>query len=144
MTEMPGLESLALRVAELRGAVDVGNERTAGQLALLVERSQEAKLALEATRVWVEKELARHEREQADERAAREKADAELASRQWVDKELARHEREQDEERTARVTGDAELASEIKLLTRKSATWTGVALTLSAVGGTILGHVWPH
>lgn len=113
MTEMPGLETLAIRLAELRGAVDVGNERTGGQLNLLVERSNEAKLALEA-------------------------------QRQWVEKELARHEREQDDERSARETADRELASEIKLLTRKSATWTGVALTLSAVGGTILGHVWPH
>lgn len=117
-------DTIELRLAELRAAVDVGNERTAGQLALLVERSNEAKLALEAQRTWVEKELERHTRDHEAEEAARTKAD--------------------EAEQTAREKGDEALAADVRTLLLKNAVWTGVGFTLSALGGTLLGHLWPH
>lgn len=110
---MSGIDALALRLTEVQRAVDVGNAEARGQLALLVQRSDQAQLALAEQRRWAEGEFARHERELAAEEHAREKAD-----------------------RT--------LSAEVAALRTRAAMYSGVGITLAAIGGTLLGHYLPH
>jgi hypothetical protein len=78
---MTAVDTIEMRLSELQRSVDVGNAKMDGQLALLVQRSDQAALTLAEQRRWVEAEFARRDKEAQDEEKARIAADETLAKR---------------------------------------------------------------
>jgi hypothetical protein len=71
--------ALQLRLTDLQRSIDVGNAETRGQLALLVQKSEQAATTHAEFRASVEKEFERHAHALAVEETERVRADGELA-----------------------------------------------------------------
>lgn len=70
--------AVQLRLTELQRSIDVGNAETRGQLALLVQKSEQAATTHAEFRASVEKEFERQARALELEEGERVRADAEL------------------------------------------------------------------